>query len=541
MPAIEHHPISGSIFNNLVYRYLQPVLLVTAILLLLASGLVTFLNSKKLIENTLWVNHTHEVINTLEIIDSDANHAVASLRGYMLTGDLAFEADINIQLVEMMSAYRDVLQLTQDDSAEQIKLKRLQTLLDERVRLTKYQLTLSREQGFEAAKATASKISDESLVVQIRGLVRELQDKETKLLAQRQHTLDDSNARLYKALSFVAVGGLALIILLLYGLKQQLTERDKNTLLLSNFKAIVDYSDDAIFSETLDGTVLSWNSGAEKLFGYMDKEIIDHSMQRLIHADYINEETEVLANIAQDERVDNFETVYQHKDGHLINVSVTVSPIYDAAGKVAAASKIARDISERKLADAEILKLALYDTLTQLPNRRLFHERFKLAVAASKRSQKFGALLLLDLDNFKTLNDKQGHAAGDLLLCEATRRMKNSLREVDTVARFGGDEFLILLSDLHENKAEATLRAEKVAEKVRTALFKPYLLSVIQADGQTITVEHKSTGSIGVALFIGNEVTVEDLLRNADIAMYQAKNNGGDQISSYIEKVRARV
>jgi diguanylate cyclase (GGDEF)-like protein/PAS domain S-box-containing protein len=272
------------------------------------------------------------------------------------------------------------------------------------------------------------------------------------------------------------------------------------------------------------------------LLGYMAKEMTGHSMQMLIPIDHINGETDVLAYIAQDERVDNFETVYQHKDGHLINVSVTVSPIYDAAGKVAAASKIARDISERKLAEAEILKLALYDTLTQLPNRRLFYERFKLAVAASKRSKKFGALLLLDLDNFKTLNDKQGHAAGDLLLCEATRRMKNSLREVDTVARFGGDEFLILLSDLNEDKAEATLRAEKVAEKIRSALFKPYLLSVIQADGQTITIEHKSSGSIGVALFISNEVTVEDLLRNADIAMYQAKNNGGDQISSYVEK-----
>ena len=537
MPTTAYHSTSGSIFNNLLYRYLQPALLAAAILLLLASGLVTFLNSKKLIENTLSVNHSYEVVNTLEIIDSNANHAVASLRGYMLTGNLAFEADINKKLVDMMAAYRDVLQLTQDDLAVQIKLQRLKTLLDARIKLTKDYVILRREHGLEAAVAAANELSGERLVMQIFDSVRELQDEETKLLVQRQRTLDDNNASLYKALSVVAAGGLALIILLLYGLKQQLAERDKNTLLLSSFKAIVDYSDDAIFSETLDGTIQSWNNGAENLLGYMAKEMIGHSMQILIPPDYINEEAAVLANIAQDEEVGNLETIYQHKDGRLINVSVTISPIYDAAGQVAAASKIARDISERKLAEAEIAKLAFYDALTQLPNRRLFYDRFKLAMAASKRSQKFGALLLLDLDNFKTLNDKQGHAAGDLLLCEATRRVKNCIREVDTVARFGGDEFLILLSDLNEDEAEATVHAEKVAEKIRSALFKPYLLSVTQADGQNVSIEHQSTGSIGVALFTSNDMTVEDVLRNADIAMYQAKKNGGDQISSCVEKV----
>lgn len=537
MPTVEHHATSDSIFNNLVYRYLQPVLLTTAILLLLASGLATFFNSKKLIENTLWVNHSYRVINTLEMVDSNANHAVASLRGYMLTGNLAFEADINIQLVEMMAAYRDVLQLTQDNLAVQIKLKKLKTLLDARIKLTKDHVILRREHGLETAVVAVNELSGESLVVQIRDLVSELQDEETKLLVQRQRTLDHNNASLYKALSVVAVGGLALIMLLLYGLKQQLAERDRSTLLLSSFKAIVDYSDDAIFSETLDGTVQNWNSGAEKLLGYMAKEMIGHSMQMLIPADHFSQELEMRAQIALGEKVGNLETVYLHKNGYLINVSMTTSPIYDAANHVVAASKILRDISERKLAEAEIAKLAFYDTLTQLPNRRLFYERFNMAVAASKRSQKFGALLLLDLDNFKSLNDKQGHAAGDLLLCEAARRVKNSIREVDTVARFGGDEFLILLSDLNEDKAEATVSAKKVAEKIRKDLFKPYLLSVIQADGQNITIEHQSTGSIGVTLFISNEITVEGVLRNADIAMYQAKNNGGDQISSYVEKV----
>ncbi len=536
MPTTAHHSTSGSIFNNLLYRYLQPVLLVAAIFLLLSSGLLTFLNSKKLIENTLSVNHSYEVINTLEVINSNANHAVASLRGYILTGNLAFEADINNQLVDMMAAYRDVLQLTQGDLAAQIKLQRLKTLLDARIKLTKDYVILRREHGLEAAVVAVNELSGERLVVQILDSVRELQGKENKLLVQRQRTLDDNNASLYKTLAIVAAGGLALIILLLYGLKQQLTERDKNTLLLSSFKAIVDYSDDAIFSETLDGIIQSWNSGAEKLLGYVSKEMIGHRMQALIPADYFSQELEMRAQIAQGEKVGNLETVYQHKDGRLINVSVTISPIYDAANHVVAASKIVRDISERKLAEAEIAKLAFYDTLTQLPNRRLFYERFKLAVAASKRSQRFGAVLLLDLDNFKTLNDKQGHAAGDMLLCDAARRIEKSIREIDTVVRFGGDEFLVLLSDLSADKAEAMVRAKIVAEKIRRALFKPYLLNVQQLDSRTINIEHQSTASIGAALYFDNEITVEDVLRNADIAMYQAKSNGRNQISVHVGK-----
>ena len=536
MPTLAHHSNSGSIFNHLFYKYLQPALLAAAILLLLASGLATFLNSKKLIDNTQSVNHAYKVINTLEIIGSSANHAVASLRGYMLTENLAFEAEINNQLVDMMAAYRDVLQLTQDDLAVQIKLQGLKALLDARIKLTKDQVLLRREQGLQAAVASVNQLKGEKQVVNILSLVRQLQGNESKLLVQRQQTLDDNNANLYKVLLVVTLGGLGLFVLLLYGLKQQLAERDKNTLLLSSFKAIVDYSDDAIFSEALDGTIQSWNSGAERLLGYKSKEIIGHTMQMLIPADHFSQELEMRSQIAHGEKVGNLDTLYQHKNGHLINVSITTSPIYDAANQVVAASKIVRDISERKLAEGEIAKLAFYDTLTQLANRRLFYERFKLAVAVSKRSQKFGAVLLLDLDNFKTLNDIQGHAAGDMLLCDAARRIEKSIREIDLVARWGGDEFLVLLSDLSADKAEAVVRTKIVAEKIRSALFKPYLLSIQQLDSQTIIIEHQSAASIGAALYFDNKITVDDVLRNADIAMYQAKSTGGNQIGVHVGK-----
>ena len=524
----------GSIFKNFFKKYLQPLLLTVAILLLLISGLTTFLNSKKIIETTRWVNHIHEEINKLEGIATNVTHSVASLRGYLLTGNSAFEAEINLQQIAMMAAYRDALQFAQHDSVALIKLQALKQLLDARNKLTNDQIIARRVQGLESTLDLIPQ--GEKLVDKILDMVHQLQNKQSQFLQQQQHALDAENANLYISLAVIALVGIGLILTLLYSLKRQLAQRDKNALLLSNFKAIIEHSNDAIFSESLDGFVQSWNSGAENLLGYNAKEIIGHSMQILIPAEHNSQESEMRSQIAQGENVGNFETLYRHKNGDLINVSMTFSPIYNAANEVVATSKIIRDITERKLAEARIAKLAFYDPLTQLANRRLFYERFKLAVAASNRSQKFGAVLLLDLDNFKTLNDTHGHAAGDMLLCDAARRIEKSIREIDTVARFGGDEFVVLLSEISVDKSDAVVRAKIVAEKIRSALGKPYLISVQQLDGRSINIEHQSTASIGAALYFDNKIAVDDVLRNADIAMYQAKSTGRNQISVHVEK-----
>ncbi len=186
-------------------------------------------------------------------------------------------------------------------------------------------------------------------------------------------------------------------------------------------------------------------------------------------------------------------------------------------------------VIERHRAEEQIRSLAFYDTLTQLPNRRMLDDRLKQAMASSKRSAHYVALMFLDLDNFKPLNDTHGHAVGDLLLIQVAQRIAGCVREMDTVARFGGDEFVVMLSELAENKAESSAQAGQVAEKIRSILAEPYVLTGKSNE----IIEHRCTASIGVVMFINHEASLDDILKWADQAMYQAKDDGRDSIRFY--------
>ncbi len=180
--------------------------------------------------------------------------------------------------------------------------------------------------------------------------------------------------------------------------------------------------------------------------------------------------------------------------------------------------------------DEQVRQLAHYDPLTELPNRRLLLARLSQSLVESKRNSRYGALMFLDLDKFKALNDTQGHAVGDLLLKQATQRMKSCVREVDTVARFGGDEFVVMVPNLDTDKAASTSQVARIAEKIRSALNAPYQLVVMHDGKADATIEHHCSASIGVVVFIDNEGSQEDFLKRADAAMYQAKEAGGNLI-----------
>ncbi len=192
-----------------------------------------------------------------------------------------------------------------------------------------------------------------------------------------------------------------------------------------------------------------------------------------------------------------------------------------------------------KEAEAQILRLAFYDPLTQLPNRRLLDDRMTRALAESKRSGRYGALMFLDLDNFKPLNDVHGHAVGDLLLMEVARRLKACVREIDSVARFGGDEFVVLVSDLSADHEESITQVGVIAEKIRHSLAAPYLLNVKHAGKPDAMVEHQCSASIGIVIFIKQDADGADLLKWADAAMYQAKDAGRNAVRFYQESHQA--
>jgi diguanylate cyclase (GGDEF)-like protein len=221
------------------------------------------------------------------------------------------------------------------------------------------------------------------------------------------------------------------------------------------------------------------------------------------------------------------------RDGRIKWVYEKCSSDFDPAGKPLRSMGAMQDITERKAMEDHIRQLAFYDELTGLPNRRLLNDRLRQTMAVSKRSGLHGALMFLDLDNFKPINDAHGHGIGDLLLMEVARRLTECVREVDTVARLGGDEFVVMISELELDKATATEQAHSVAEKILASLAAPYELIATQAGKSGRVVEHRCSASIGVVLFVNHEVGEDELMGHADTAMYQAKKAGRNVVRFY--------
>jgi diguanylate cyclase (GGDEF)-like protein/PAS domain S-box-containing protein len=222
----------------------------------------------------------------------------------------------------------------------------------------------------------------------------------------------------------------------------------------------------------------------------------------------------------------------RRKNGEVYPEWLTITAVKDEVEKVTNFVATLTDITYRKVAEEEIRTLAFYDPLTGLPNRRLLLDRLKQAIASSVRSARYGALLFIDLDNFKDLNDNLGHHIGDLLLQQVAQRLSTSIREGDTVARLGGDEFVVMLEDLSASAQEAATQTEAVGEKILVTLNQPYELA---------DYKHSSTPSIGITLFAENQGTIDELLKRADLAMYQAKAAGRNMLRFFDPEMQAVV
>jgi diguanylate cyclase (GGDEF)-like protein/PAS domain S-box-containing protein len=268
----------------------------------------------------------------------------------------------------------------------------------------------------------------------------------------------------------------------------------------------------------------------DELVGKHIHELIHHS-----HADgthYPASECRIYAayrNNVEDHCADE---VFWHKSGYAIQVEYWSQPIV-VDGVVIGAIATFFDITERKKMEQQIRHLALHDVLTNLPNRRLLIERISQAQLSSKRSLRYGALMFIDLDNFKPLNDAHGHEAGDKLLIEVANRLQKCVREMDTVARIGGDEFVVMLAELDTDESVSKQQAEKVSEKIRSILSEPYLINITNNEGVNVTVEHYCTASIGVVLFKGMTPSKEEIIKLADDGMYQAKSAGRNKVIFY--------
>ncbi|MES2951891.1 MAG: EAL domain-containing protein [Pseudomonadota bacterium] len=298
--------------------------------------------------------------------------------------------------------------------------------------------------------------------------------------------------------------------------------------------AILDNMLDGVLTINKLGLIEFFNKAAIKLFGYTADEALGQSVGMLLPEPYSGEhdqQMQLFKNPGSHYLIGKpREILGKRKDGSVFPISLSVSKIA-RLGRPTFVGVI-RDITERRQQEEEIQRLAFYDPLTQLPNRRLLLDRLKHALMTSARSGQRGALMFLDLDHFKQLNDTLGHALGDELLKQVATRLKTCVREGDTVARLGGDEFVVLLEGLSPNTHECAADAEGVAGKILGALAQPYQLR---------WHHYESTPSIGIVIFLGDGEGTDELLKKADLAMYQAKSAGRNTARFFDPAMQATV
>ena len=306
----------------------------------------------------------------------------------------------------------------------------------------------------------------------------------------------------------------------------------------ARYRFLADNISDVIWIANLETNKWVYMSpSVVKLFGYTSEEMMAQPMDELLSAKskadvqvWIAERSKLFLSDAGGDNVYTDEVEQFCRNGVRVWTEVTTHYTKNDTGELILLG-VTRNINERKKAEEQIRNLAFYDSLTQLPNRRLLQDRFNQVLSASRRSNRYVALMFIDLDNFKPLNDEHGHDVGDILLIEVARRISSCVREVDTVARFGGDEFVVMLSELDTDKAISQTQAVAVAEKMRQILGEIYLLPVLKENSlEPQIVEHRCTACIGVVLFNNHDASQENLLRLADSAMYQAKSTGRNRV-----------
>lgn len=278
--------------------------------------------------------------------------------------------------------------------------------------------------------------------------------------------------------------------------------------------------------------ILRVNQSFSNMTGYTATEVIGKSATMFRAGDQDESFYAAMWDSINKEGVWQGEVQNKRKSGEVYPGHVSISAVKNQAGIVTNYVSTLTDITKSKTAENEIKHLAFYDPLTGLPNRRLLLDRLTQALTSNARSGKEGALLFIDLDHFKTLNDTEGHAVGDLLLQQVAARLTAAIREGDTVARLGGDEFVVMLEDLSEQVIEAAAQTEAIGEKILEAISQPYQLGMHA---------HHSTSSIGAALFNNHQSGIDELLKQADIAMYQAKKAGRNTLRFFDPKMQETI
>ena len=289
---------------------------------------------------------------------------------------------------------------------------------------------------------------------------------------------------------------------------------------------------EAIMITDAAGNIIRVNYAFKNIAGYNEDEVLGKNPRMLSSGRHDQDFYKSMWNALLTEGKWSGEIWDRKKNGEIYPKFATITAVKDKHGDVFQYVSIFTDISERKREEEEIYNLAFYDVLTKLPNRRLLLDRLAVSCSVAKREHLYAALMFLDMDKFKTLNDTLGHEYGDMMLIELARRLKFCVRENDTVARLGGDEFVVLIERISADEQVCLQDAATIAEKIRAVLATPYQLG---------THRYYSSPSIGICIFCDHGLLIDELIKRADMAMYQAKALGRNRVHFFDPKMQDSV
>jgi len=361
--------------------------------------------------------------------------------------------------------------------------------------------------------------------------LREFDDALQQLSQEQQKTAALKSTIAEFVMLFSLLAGTSILLFSLKALRNEVLQREVAELDL-RIAATAFESQQGMLVTDADSVILRVNQAFTSITGYTAEETIGQTPRLLSSGRHDQAFYALMWDSINHDGAWEGEIWNRRKTGEVFPEYLTITAVKDSGGTVTNYVATLTDITLRKAAADEIKHLAFYDPLTALPNRRLLLDRLKKALASSARSGKEGALLFIDLDNFKTLNDTLGHDIGDLLLQQVAHRLESCVREGDTVARLGGDEFVLMLENLSQLPIEAAAQTEFVGDKILASLNQPYQLG---------PHEYHSTPSIGATLFNAHDATIDELLKQADIAMYQAKHAGRNAMRFYDPQMQAKI
>ncbi|MGA2484244.1 MAG: EAL domain-containing protein [Candidatus Acidiferrales bacterium] len=496
-------------------------ILTLLVLTLLVVGAISYRCMVVSRESDRWVQHTHEVLENLQDLLSAMQSVESSYRGFVITGNEQSLKPYQDSILRSQQEETIIRNLTVDNPIQQRQIPTLERLADQKIQYAETVIGLRRTKGLEAAADSIRDGEGQRIMDEYREVIREMQDEELRLLVLRNA---DAKRRLGQTKTVLILG--TVLGLLIAAAASRSVHRDssrrglaEDALFVEKERAQVTLNciGDAVACTDISGNITFLNLVAEKMTGWSWQEAAGRPMAEVFRIlDATSRETTpnpMEMAVGQNRTVHlPSNCILIRRDGFEIPIEDSVSPIHDREGQAAGAVIVFRDVSVARAMALQLTHSAHHDFLTGLPNRMLLNDRVGQAIASAPRHMKKIAVLFLDLDGFKHINDSLGHPIGDKLLQSIAKRLVDCGRFSDTVSRQGGDEFVVLLSEVEQSE-DAAIMARRMLQAVAEAH------SIDQHELHVTT-------SIGVSVYPDDGLDAETLIKNADTAMYQAKENG---------------